>query len=347
MPELRRDPVFGYWTIVASERSRRPMETRPHSASGVAEAPCPFCEGHEADTTPEIYALRRAGTQPNTPGWDVRAFLSKAPILAANREVERYGRGLYDLMEGIGHHEILVESPRHRHGLDELGLPEIERVIRAYVDRINDLEKDERFRYVLLFKNHGFISGAPQGVIRHSRSQIIAMPITPKRVKEELAATKNYYERRERCVFCDILRQEAGDRSRLVIENPGFVVLCPFASRSPFEMWVLPKRHSADFGRLGPAEIPFLASILRDCLARLGALLDDPPYNLILHTAPYRHDRKGLQWKTLEEDYHWYLQISPHLTHSAGFEWGTGIHINPTPPEDAAELLREVPLAEA
>lgn len=344
MPELRRDPVVGYWTIIASERSRRPLEVRAPRAQETV--PCPFCEGREADTTPEVYALRRPGTAPDGPGWDVRAFVAKAPILSAAREMERFGRGLYDLMEGVGRHEVLVESPRHRHGLDELETSEVERVVRGWLDRTNDLSRDPRFKYVLLFKNHGVISGAPGDVVRHSRSQIMAMPITPKRVKEELAAARAYFERRDRCVFCDILRQETREGVRVVTENDGFVAFCPFASRSPFEIWVLPKRHASDFGSLEAREIPLFAAILRECLSKLRVLLSDPPYNTILHTAPYRHTKKETHWKTIDEDYHWYFQISPRLTTAAGFEWGTGIHINPTPPEDAATLLRESPAKE-
>lgn len=339
MPELRRDPIVGYWTIISTERSRRPMEFKPHVHVG--ELPCPFCEGHERETTDEVYAVRRAGSKPNGPGWDVRVILSKVPILSEDRPLERYGQGLYDLMEGVGRHEIILETPEHKPDLDRLPKAQVEKVIGVYVERMRELEKDSRFKYALLFKNHGLISGSSHDIVRHSRSQLIATPITPKRVKEELAAAKNYFDRRDRCVFCDVLRQEASDASRLVAENRSFLAFCPFAARSPFEIWILPKRHSPDFSRLEASERPDLAAILTECLSKIRVLLNDPPYNFILHTAPYRHRKKEVYWKTIEEDYHWYLQVSPRLTQNAGFEWGTGIHINPTPPEDAALLLRE------
>lgn len=339
MPELRRDPVVGYWTIISTERSRRPMEFHPRRVT--QEAACPFCEGRESETTGEVWALRDEGSAANGPGWSVRSILSKQPILSLDREPDRFGEGIYDLMEGTGRHEIIVESSRHRHDLDEMELPEVSNVVRAYVERMNHVGQDDRFKYALLFKNHGLISGAVQDVVRHSRSQLIAMPITPKRVKEELLAAKNYFERRDRCVFCDILRQETADGSRVVTQNDGFFAFCPFASRSPFEIWILPKRHCPDFGRLDPASFDDLAAILKESLSKIRWLLNDPPYNFILHTAPYRHKKREVYWKTIEEDYHWYFQIAPRLTHSAGFEWGTGIHINPTPPEDAASLLRE------
>ncbi len=340
MPELRRDPVIGYWTIISTERSRRPMEFRSKRVTG--EAACPFCEGNEREAPGEVWALRRTGTAPDSPGWDVRAIMSKQPILSLEREPERFGEGMYDLMEGTGRHEIIIENPKHCRDLDVMTIPEITHVIHAYVDRMNHIGHDDRFKYALLFKNHGLISGAAHAVVRHSRSQIIGMPITPKRVKEELLSAKNYFERRDRCVFCDILRQETSDGSRVVAQNEGFIAFCPFASRSPFEMWILPKHHCPDFGRLDPADFAAFGAILKQCLTKLRDLLSDPPYNFILHTAPYRHKKREVYWKTIEEDYHWYLHISPRLTHSAGFEWGTGIHINPTPPEDAAALLREV-----
>lgn len=339
MPELRRDPVVGYWTIISTERGRRPLEFRPKAQ---AENPhCPFDEGKESETPSEVYAIRREGSSPGHPGWQTRAILSKSPMLASQSAAQRYGEGLYDMMDAVGRHEIIVESPRHVASLDLLSREEIEKVIAVYVHRLNEFEKDPQFKYSLLFKNHGQLTGNPVDIIRHSRSQVIAMPIIPKRVKEELLATKNYFDRRERCVFCDIIRQETADGSRIVSQNESFFAFCPFASRAPFEIWILPKKHCADFGKLEPAHYGDFAALLKECLAKLRVLLEDPPYNFILHTAPYRHGKKSLYWKTLDEDYHWYLLISPRLTRPAGFEWGTGIYINPTPPEDAAQLLRE------
>lgn len=339
MPELRRDPVVGYWTIISTERSRRPIEYRSRQIQEGRD--CPFCEGKESGTTAEVFAIRNNDSASDGPGWSVRVIESKVPLLSSTAETDRYGQGLYDLMEGVGKHELIIESPKHAHSLDELSLHDLENVVRAYVHRINDLEKDPRFKYALLFKNHGLISGSVQDVIRHTRSQLIAMPITPKRLKEELEATRLYFNRHDRCVFCDILRQEATDGSRVVYQNPGFFAFCPFASRSPFEMWILPKRHSADFGKIPADSFKYLAQCIKQCLSRLRALMDDPPYNIILHTAPYRRTQKGAYWQTIEEDFHWYLQILPRLTRDAGFEWGTGTYINPTPPEDAALLLRE------
>jgi UDPglucose--hexose-1-phosphate uridylyltransferase len=339
MPELRRDPVVGYWTIVSTERSRRPIEFS--SRDIVEERSCPFCEGKEHETTPEVFAVRKPNTAPDSPGWWARAIVSKMPILSASEKSERYAEGIYDLRLGTGVHEIIIESPRHDHSLDELEIPDIEKVIQVYLQRIKAFSKDPRFKYALLFKNHGLISGSARDVIRHTRSQIIATPVTPKRLKEELSSAKSYFERRDRCVFCDILRQESEDGVRRVKENASFFAFCPFASRSPFETWIVPKKHNADFENMESGSFADFAGILKECLSKIRILLKDPPYNFILHTAPFNRKRKEGYWETLEEDYHWYLQIAPRLTHDAGFEWGTGIHINPTPPEEAALLLRE------
>ena len=341
MPELRRDPVVGYWTIIAHERGWRPMDYRPKKVTD--ERPCPFCEGRESQTPSEVYAIRRAGAASNGPGWEVRALVSKLPMLSdVNASADSHGQGIYDWREGVGRHEVIVETPRHGEDLDELPEAAIENVLKVYLQRLQDMEKDERFAYALLFKNHGLVSGSARDVIRHSRSQIIGMPIVPKRTKEELDGAKNYYERRERCAYCDVLKQESTEGVRTIAQNEAFFAFCPFAARSPFEMWLMPKKHLADFTRLDTADIPALASILKECLCRLRALLDDPPYSIVLHTAPYRHHKKEGYWKTIHADSHWYLQIMPRLTLNAGFEWGTGIHINPTPPEEAASLLREV-----
>jgi UDPglucose--hexose-1-phosphate uridylyltransferase len=339
MPELRRDPVVGYWTIISTERSRRPLDYKKKEAP--AEQNCPFCEGKENETPHEIFAIRKPGTKPDSAGWDVRVTPSKAPILSSEHPVERFGQGLYDLMDAAGKHEIIIESPKHLADIDQLSLSEIEKVVQVYIQRINAFESDETLKYALLFKNHGYIFGQAQDVIRHMRSQLIALPITPKRVKEELLGARLYFERRDRCVFCDILRQEVADGSRIVAQNKSFIAFCPFSSRSPFETWILPKKHCPDFGKMEATQIPDFAALLKEILLRIRILLNDPPYNSILHTAPYRHGKRGLYWKTIDEDYHWYFQIAPRLTNNAGFEWGTGIHINPTPPEDAAQLLRE------
>ena len=342
MPELRKDPIVGRWVIISTERGRRPDQFAS-AQEKIPERPCPFCQGHEDKTPPEIYALRNPGSKPNSPGWNVRVVPSIAPVLGIEGKIERRGKGLYDVMNGIGAHEVIVETPEHIASFADLSEEQIGSSISTYIDRINDLQKDPRFKYVLLFKNHGLIAGTTKDVIRHTRSQLIATPVNPKRVKDELLGCKRYFDYKERCIFCDLIKQELDTAKRIVVDMPNFVAFTPFASRFPFEIWILPKEHSCDFANLTKPSRLDLAKILKLTLQKLGKALNDPPYSYILHSAPFRVAKAGY-WRTIEQDFHWHIEIMPRLTRVAGFEWGTGFYINPTPPEEAANYLREVEL---
>ncbi len=336
MPELRKDPIIGRWVIIATERAKRPGDfVVKHE--GPPEGVCPFCEGNETHTPPEIFAIRSSNTKPNTPGWETRVVSSIKPMLRIEGELDRQGKGMFDLMNGIGAHEVIIETPRHIANIADLEEKQIAKVITCYINRILDLEKDPRFKYVLAFKNYGWVAGG--GRVRHSRSQLIATPVNPKRVKEELVGARRYFEYKERCIFCDIIKQELACDERLIFDSDGFVAIAPFASRFPFEVWILPKEHSPDFAKFKKPED--LARILKNILVKLGKALDDPPYNYILHTAPFRRPKEGY-WKTIDQDFHWHIEIMPRLTRVAGFEWGTGFYICPTPPEEAAKYLREM-----
>ncbi|MBU1998186.1 MAG: galactose-1-phosphate uridylyltransferase [Candidatus Omnitrophota bacterium] len=339
MPELRKDPVIGRWVIIATERARRPDQFAISSAQGPEEKPCPFCEGKESQTPPEIYSIRPNNTAANTPGWELRVVPNQTPFLRIEGELDRTGKGLYDMMNGVGAHEIVIEANQHIANICDLSPEQIARVIGCYIDRINDLERDQRFKYVLVFKNYGWTAGG--GRVKHARTQIIATPVNPKRVKEELVGARHYYDYHERCIFCDLIKQELASKDRLILEIDGFIAIAPFASRFPFEVWILPKKHSCDFVRQDPAQRAELAKILKQVLQKLKVGLNDPPYNFIIHTAPFRRQKLGY-WKTIEEDYHWHIEITPRLTRVAGFEWGTGFYICPMPPENAAGFLREV-----
>ncbi len=339
MPELRKDPIIGRWVIIATERAKRPDEFSGPAVEEPLEKPCPFCEGQEAKTPPEIYTVRPRHNAPNTPGWELRVVPSIAPFLRIEGELDRRGRGLYDLMSGIGAHEIIIETNTHIANMADLSDEQISRVISCYIDRINDLEKDERFKYVLVFKNYGWAAGG--GRLKHSRSQLIATPVNPKRVKEELVGAKFYYDYHERCIFCDLIKQEMQSKERLILDIDGFIAITPFAARFPFEVWILPKKHSCDFTSLQPAARLELGRVLKRVLAKLRKGLNDPPYNYVLHTAPFQRKKIGY-WKTINQDYHWHIEIMPRLTRVAGFEWGTGFYICPLPPEEAARFLREV-----
>jgi len=339
MPELRRDPVIGRWVIIATERAKRPSDLVVEKKEFVEQVPCPFCSGNESHTPPEIFSIRQPNTKPDAPGWDVRVAPSIAPVLRIEGSLGRRGVGMYDMLNGVGAHEIIIETPEHVSGMPDLEVSQIEKVITVYIARMVDLERDPRFKYVLLFKNHGLIAGS--GIVRHCRSQLIAMPVNPKRVKEKLVGAKRYFDYKERCIFCDMMKQELDAQKRIVADVDGFVAFAPFASRFPFEIWLMPKTHSADFDRMEKGQIPELARALKITLAKLKKALNDPPFNFVLHTAPFRRAKAGY-WKTIEQDFHWHLEIMPRLTRVAGFEWGTGFYINPTPPEEAAKFLREL-----
>jgi UDPglucose--hexose-1-phosphate uridylyltransferase len=329
MPELRKDPIQGRWVIISTERGRRPSDYVAEERRLVGGF-CPLCEGNEDKTPPEIISFRGNGTPPNTPGWTLRVVPNKFPALRVEGDLNREGEGIYDKMNGIGAHEVVVETPKHGETLATLPLKDVENVLIAYRERIVDLRRDQRLRYVLVFKNYGVAAGAS---LEHAHSQIVALPIIPKRVSEEIEGAKSYFHYKDRCVFCDIIRQELQRKVRVVSENRSFLAITPFASRFPFETWILPKVHQPDYEHIESSMIEDAAQILSDILQRMNVVLDDPPYNYIIHTSSFPE---------LDSDhYHWHLEIMPKLTKVAGFEWGTGFYINPTPPEEAAKYLRE------
>ncbi|MFA5069225.1 MAG: galactose-1-phosphate uridylyltransferase [Candidatus Omnitrophota bacterium] len=338
MPQLRKDPVIGRWVIIATERAKRPNDFKQISADITEVMPCPFCEGNESLTPPEIRAVRSPGSRPNGPGWDVRVVPNLHPVLRIEGDLDKQPHGIYDMMNGVGANEVIIETHEHTEHMSSLKYEQIAKVLMAYKERIVDLEGDTRFKYVLVFKNHKPASGATK--IRHCRSQLIALPVCPKSVKGELIGAKRYFEYKDRCVFCDIISQELNDKKRLILDIDGFVAISPFAARFPFETWILPKKHSADYTSIIDVDANGLAKVLKEILFRMHRLLSDPPFNYIIHTAPYRRAKKGY-WGTIENDYHWHIEIIPRLTRVAGFEWGTGFYINPMPPEDAARFLRE------
>ncbi len=341
MPELRKDPTIGRWVIISTERARRPGVFFDYTETAVdSQNDCPFCAGREPQTPAEIHALRQPSGPANTSGWQVRVVPSIKPFLRIEGDINRRGHGLYDVMQGVGAHEVVVETPQHIANMADLDTHQIELVLQTYALRINDLEKDPRFKYVLICKNYGVLSGG--GRIRHSRSQLIATPVTPVRVKEELTVAKRYFDFHDRCVYCDMIRQETTTKSRVVLEDSHFLAITPFASRFPFEIWILPKKHSCDFVKENGQNYSFLAVILKRVLQKIKTGLNDPAYNFIFHSAPFRRNANGTQWKTITEDYHWHIEIIPRLTRVAGFEKGTGFYICSIPPEYTADYLRGV-----
>jgi UDPglucose--hexose-1-phosphate uridylyltransferase len=343
MSQLRWDPLKRSWVIITNDRGRGPGDFLAEREL-VHLAACPFCYGNEGRTPHEVFALRPPGSVTDAPGWRVRVIPNKYPALRIEGQVEKRGHGLYDVMDGVGAHEVIIENPDHERHLGQLGTAEIADVLRAWRARLLDLRKDDRFRYLLLFKNHGIEAGAG---IPHSHCQLIALPITPPVAVTELSVCRDYFEEKERCLICDLLEQERLESLRVIRNDGNFLVFAPFASTLPFELRIAPLRHGHDFALLEDGELESLAATLSDTLLRLLWVLHDPPYNFVLHNAPPMHPRLGKPdyWSSLTLDYHWHIELVPRLTKIAGFEWGTGFFMNPTPPEAAARHLREANLS--
>jgi UDPglucose--hexose-1-phosphate uridylyltransferase len=316
--------------IISTDRAKRPTDFLRQSVVIQGVGMCPFCPGNESKTPPEIRAYGRSGGGLNSGGWSVRVVPNKFPALGIEGSLDREGEGLFDRMNGVGAHEVIVETPNHKNTLAMLSEKSVEEVLGAYRDRMLDLKKDTRFRYLLLFKNHGEAAGAS---LEHTHSQLIALPIVPKRVQEELENSRKYFQQKERCIFCDMIRQEIETGSRVILENDAFIALAPYAPRFPFETWILPRAHSSAYENMPAEQYGSLAGLLREFLRRLDAVLAFPAYNYVIHTSPIGEENN--------EHYHWHLEMMPKLTKVAGFEWGTGFYINPTPPEESARFLRD------
>jgi len=289
---------------------------------------CPFCAGHEDQTPPEILSYRDHGNH-----WNLRVVPNKFPALRVEGLLDRNGDGLYDRMTGIGAHEVIIESPEHKVSLAQLPEKRIEDLFWAFRDRILDLKRDSRLRFVLLFKNHGEAAGAS---IEHSHSQLIALPVVPIQVLEEIDGGRRYYAFKERCVFCDMVRQESASGARVILETDEVLVMAPYAARFPFETWIVPRAHNSHFETAHPSLLQSLAWAMRATIRKIERVLEYPPYNFLIHTSPIQEGPLA--------HYHWHLEIIPRLTRVAGFEWGAGFYINPTPPEESAQFLRDAGL---
>jgi UDPglucose--hexose-1-phosphate uridylyltransferase len=340
MSELRHDPLSKRWVIIAGERSRRPEDFAADGDASQDGGFCPFCPGSEDKTPLEIAARRPSGGAANGPGWTVRVIPNKYPALSIEGDLARQGVGLYDKMRGVGAHEVVVETPHHALHMGDMEVSQLEEVLTLSQDRVRDLGRDARFKYVLLFKNHGLAAGA---TLAHPHMQIIATPVTPRAIAVELDSAREHFHLKERCIFCDMIEQEIQARERMVSLDEHFAVVAPFASRFPFELLVIPRAHNHAFTDESKATVAALARTLKETLARLKSVLRDPPFNFVLHAAPNTETtvKRRHYWDTLAFDFHWHIEILPRLTRVAGFEWGTGFYVNPTAPEEAAAFLRD------
>ncbi|MDD5644839.1 MAG: galactose-1-phosphate uridylyltransferase [bacterium] len=330
MSEIRKDPIVNRWVIIATDRKNRPNDFSVYEENEDL-AHCPFCEGNEIMTTPEITAIRRASSTPNSEGWDLRVIPNKFPALRVENELKQRKTGIYESLSATGAHELIIESPDHKKDLHQFSEEKISSILTTIKNRILDLKNDIRLLHIMIFKNVGPKAGA---TLKHPHFQLIAMPVIPKRAMEELGCSRDYFKTNKKCVFCDIIKQETESGRRIIDSGGEFVSFCPYASRFPFETWIIPKNHSADFSGIEDHEIKDLSRILKNTISKLHRAIPDFQYNLLIHTSPLQSD--------FSESFHWHIEIFPRIVKTAGFEWGTGFFINSTPPEEAAEFLREI-----
>ncbi len=327
MGELRREPIARRWVVITTDHPKGPEDYLPFKPPyhlQEAGTPCPFCPGNETMTPEETFSLPHPGG-----GWSVRVIPNKFPFFHIEGDFERRAEGMYDVMEAVGAHEIIVETPEHHQQLATLESGHIEKILLTWRQRMIDLGKDGRFQQILILKNY------PGVFNRHPHSHIMAMPVIPKGIDEEILGTLDYYQRKDRCIFCDIVREEIADKKRVILETVHFLVFSPFASRYPFEAWIVPKVHSPDFHRIREEEVRDLSGAIQTLFHGIYQLLSDPPYSLMVHSSP-------VQTRFHRPEYHWHIEVRLRIGLREGFEWGTGFYVNPTPPEDAAAHLRRV-----
>ena len=330
MSEFRKDPVVERWVILSTERAERPQYGAGNNQQAQTD-PCPFCAGNEALTPPAVLTYAADEVQSAMASWSVRVVPNKYPALVNEGSWIGQSNGIYQAMNGLGVHEVIIESPEHMVNVATLNENQLQKVLHAYRDRIVQLRTDQRWRCILIYKNQGAEAGA---TLEHIHSQLIALPAVPKAVHEEIEGAKAYYDANGRCVYCAILNQEIGNRSRIVAEGERFIALCPYASRFPYETWILPKQHAPCFEYGSKEDYADLARSLREILIRLDHRLENPPFNYFIHSNPPDGAANAY--------YHWHIEILPKLSQVGGFEWGSGAYINSVAPEDAAHQLREV-----
>lgn len=327
--EIRKDPVSESWVIIAQERSKRPLTTAANTRPQGRRF-CPFCEGHESETLPEIMALRTPGTKADGPGWCVRVVPNRYPALNIELASEFYNNGIYRSIAAKGAHEVIIEGSAHTRSVTELSLGMLIEVIKIYRERLASLSRVPHLQSGVLIKNVGLAAGAS---IEHSHSQLLATPIIPMRLQNELKTARAYYRTQRCCIWCDMLAEERRIGSRMVFDGDEIIALCPYSPRFPFETWLVPKRHHSSFEATSDRCLAELAAALHAVLSAIEAILDNPPYNYVIHSAPFKSKNYSY--------YHWRIEILPRVTRAAGFEQATGLYINPTPPEHSAAQLRE------
>jgi len=328
MPEIRQNPATKEWVIVATERAKRPEDfvatARKRRVPRFSKQ-CPFCPGHEDRTPPEIVSNRdEKGT------WTVRVVPNRFPALVPEGEaVREEDFDFFRKMPGLGQHEVIIETPAHDASFGRVGDEKAFEIVTMYYNRYRCLSQDKRFKLITIFRNYGRDAGTS---LEHPHSQIVATPVVPLHIRHRLEEATRFYDDNGACVFCKIIESEKKEQDRIVMEGEGFIVIEPFASRAPFETWIIPLEHRSTFGEIGFSELTGFARILNRVLERFVRVLNDPSYNMVIQTAPTNEED--------EDYYHWHAKIFPRMTTPAGFELGTGVYINTVLAEAAAKFLR-------
>lgn len=327
-PELRKNIITREWVIMSPGRRGRPNDfKKPETAPLPAtSSECPFCPGNEANTPPALYEVANSDRS----HWKVRVIPNRFCALRCDEELTRVEEGVYDTLGGYGDHEVIIESPEHNLDLWQMDVGHIEMVLGAYRERVIQLGRDPRLKYVLIFRNHGERAGTS---LAHPHSQLIASPVIPLKILLELEGTARFQEYEESCPYCRIVKQESGREERAVVETDEYISTVAFAGRYPYETWIIPKQHSSTFARAHRHDLKGLATVLKETLGRLCTAIPNLSYNYALHTAPLGdHDPMA---------FHWHIEVFPRTTTLGGFELGSELYINSVFPEDAAKILRE------
>jgi UDPglucose--hexose-1-phosphate uridylyltransferase len=336
--EVRKDYLLDRWVVIATERGRRPTDFARQEEKRAKTATCPLCPGNEHMTPPAILLYLKSGNNIRKSkdedgvrhrNWLIRVIPNLYPAFSPPKDTLSLAqiRKGDSLVTAVGHHEVLVESPGHDEGPANATSAQVAHVINGYLDRLGDLSSRPYVKYVSIFRNHGLEAGAS---LSHAHSQIIAAPFVPKTVKDEIRASKRFWNETGKCVFCDIIKRERGG-PRSVFENSKFIAFTPYASVNPVEFWIFPKKHETTLLEMSLNEVEAFAETLKKCLMGLKTLVNDPPYNYGFHLATNRENR---------DHYHWHLEVYPRLSIWAGFEKSAGVYINTVTPEAAAESLR-------
>jgi UDPglucose--hexose-1-phosphate uridylyltransferase len=327
LPELRKDMVRDNWVVIVADNALKPGQfpiNRNQVSSHFDGSDCPFCEGHEARTTQEIAAVRLQGSLPDAPGWLVRTVPNKFAAFNLEGELHKSHTGLFECFNGLGHHEVVVETPWHYQEIHQRSPEHIGHLYRLLRQRYQDLKQDSRIKYIQIYKNRGLFAGASQ---QHSHSQILAYPMVP----EQSAPIRRYYQKHRRCLICDTIEAEKAKKVRIVAETDYFLLLCPYASRFSYEAWIIPKTHTEHYDGISDLEIEDLAVISKAYVGAMMNALDQPAYNISINTAPVNNGE--------ERGYHWFMEITPRLMVMNAVEIGTGFYMNPVAPERAAQIL--------